>query len=133
MSASRVGPVRLRGRVAALRRRYRSSSRRGITTFCVRSGGRHVIVASRRGRIHLIATTARGHATRQTAPGRRVPRRGIRGARRRRGLLIGTLPGRGRIVYGVRRGRITYLAVTSRRQARRPRTLARRLSRLGVR
>ena len=134
VSASRVGPVRLRGSVAALRRRYKATSRRGITTFCVRGSGRRVVVASKKGRIYLIATTARRHATRQTAPGRRLPRRGIRGARRRlRGLLVGTLPGGGRIVYGVKRGRIAYLAVTSRRQARRPRTLARRLSRLGVR
>jgi hypothetical protein len=133
VSASRVGPVRLGGSLAAVRRRYRSTSRRGVVRFCVR-GGRRVLATAKRGRIDLIATTARRHATRQTAPGRRLPRRGIRGARRRaRGMLVGTLPGRGRIVYGVRRKRVTYLAVTSRSQARKPRALARRLGRLGLR
>jgi hypothetical protein len=134
VSASRVGPVRLRGSIAALRRRYRAKSRRGITTFCIRGSGRRVLAVAKRGRIDLIATTGRRHATRQTAPGRRLPRRGIRGSRRRlRGLLVGSLPGTGRVIYGVKRRRIAYLAVTTRSQARRPRALARRLSRLGVR
>ena len=79
VSASRVGPVRLRGSVAALRRRYRATSRRGITTFCARQrpsrGGRGQEGANRPDRHH-----GQGHSTRQTAPGRRLPRRGIRGA-----------------------------------------------------
>ena len=133
VSAARIGPVRRGRSLAALQRRYRSRAGRVATRFCVRGGGR-VLVTARRGRIDLIATTAPRHATRQTAPGRRLGRRGISGARRRTSrLLIGTRPGRGRIVYGVRRGRIAYLAVTSPRNAAKPRTLARRLGRVGLR
>ena len=133
VGASRIGPLRLGGSLAAVKRRYRSTRRRSVTRFCVR-GGRRVLVTAKSGRIDLMATTARRHYTSQTAPGRRLSRRGIRGARRRaRGMLVGTLRGRGRVIYGVKRNRLTYLAVTSRSQAKRPRTLARRLSRLGLR
>jgi len=90
-------------------------------------------VTARRGRIVLAASTARGHRTLGAAPASRKRRGRPAGARRvRRGLLVGTR-GRGRVVYGVRGGRFRYLAVVSRADARRPATLARRLSALGLR
>ena len=132
VTARRIGPVRLGARVASPKARYRASTRGSVTRFCVRGGGR-VSVLSRRGRIALITTTAKGHRTRQTGPGRRLSRRGVRGARRRsRGLLVGTSGG-GRILYGVRGRRISYLGVTSRSRARNRRALARSLDRLGPR
>ena len=134
VSARRIGPARLGRNFTAFFRRYRAVRRgRRVTRFCVRGGGRFM-VGTRRGRIDLVATTARGHRTRRTAPGRRVRRRGIRGARRiRPGLFVGHRAGPGRVVYGVRRRRIRFLAAVSRRQTRRPLALARRLRSLGLR
>jgi len=134
VTAGRVGPARIGRSLAALRRRYRVTRRsRGTVRFCVRGGGRF-LVRARRGRIGFVATTARAHRTRQARPGTR-PRRGrIRGARRvRRGLLVGALRRQGRVVYGTRSGRVRFLAVVSRSQARRPAALARRLRALGLR
>jgi len=134
VTAGRVGPARIGRSLTALQRRYRVTRRsRGTVRFCVRGGGRF-LVRARKGRIDLVATTARAHRTRQAAPGRR-PRRGrIRGAQRlRRGVLVGALRRQGRVVYGTRAGRVRFLAVVSRSQARRPAALARRLRSLGLR
>jgi dienelactone hydrolase len=132
VSASRIGPARLGRGFAAFFRRYRAvRRRRGATRFCVRGGGRF-LVGSRRGRIDFVATTARGHRTRRLGPGRRVSR--IRGTRRvGRGLLAGRHGRRGRVVYGIRRRRVRFLAVVTRRQLRRPRALVRRVRRAGLR
>jgi len=134
VTAGRVGPARIGRSLTALQRRYRVTRRsRGTVRFCVRGGGRF-LVRARKGRIDFVATTAKGHRTRQARPGSR-PRRGrIRGARGiRRGLLVGTLRRQGRVVYGTRAGRVRFLAVVSRSQARRPVALVRRLRSLGLR
>ncbi|MEJ7715113.1 MAG: hypothetical protein WKF40_05150 [Thermoleophilaceae bacterium] len=91
-------------------------------------------MATRRGRIVFVASTARRHGTRSVASGRPKKKGRPRGARRvRRGLYVGTHGRRGRIVYGVRRGRFTFLAVTTRRDARKSKALVRRLRVLGLR
>lgn len=131
VSHRRIGPARLGRSYRAFFRRYRAVRRtRRATRFCVRGGGRF-LVASRRGRIDLAATTARAHRTRQVGPGSRGR---IRGARRvGRGLLVGHRSGGSRVIYGVRRRRVRFLAVVPRRQAARPRSLARRLRAVGLR
>ncbi len=134
VSARRIGPARLRRSYRAFFRAYRAVRRgRRATRFCVRGGGRF-LVGARRGRIDFVASTARGHRTRRIGPGRRVPRAGIVGARSvRRGLLVGHRAGAGRVVYRVRRRRVRFLAVVTRRQAARPRSLVRRLRAVGLR
>jgi hypothetical protein len=58
----------------------------------------------------------------------------VTGARRvSGGLLVGHRLGGGRVVYGLRGGRVRFLAVVPRRALARPRALARRLARLGLR
>ena len=133
VSRGRIGPARLGTSLRALQRRYRVVRRgRAVTRFCVRGGGRF-LVGARRGRIDFVGSTARGHHTRQTAPGRRLGRGRPRGARRvRRGVLVGTLPGNGRVIYGKRRGRTAFVAVVPRRAAARTGALMRRLRAVGL-
>jgi hypothetical protein len=133
VSGRRVGPARLGGSYRAFAGRYRIARRsRRFTRFCVRGGGRF-LVAARKGRIDFIATTARGHTTRRHGPGRRVRHGRVAGARRiGGGVLAGRRPGRGRVIYGVSRRRVRFLAVVPVRQVARKRTLLRRLQAAGV-
>jgi hypothetical protein len=125
VSARRIGPARLGRSYRAFFRRYRALGRtRGGTRFCVRGGGRFV-VGARKGRIDLVASSARGHRTRRTGPGRR--------ARRRQALVVGRHGRASHVVYGVRRHRVRFLAVVPRAQLRKPRSLVRRLHRAGLR
>ena len=133
VSAKRIGPARLGSSLRQLSRRYTRVRRaRPASRFCVRGGGRF-LVGARRDRIDFVATTARRHRTRRLGPGQRVPAAGISGARAlRRGLFVGHRAGGGRVVYGVRRGRLRFLAVVPRRQARRRAVLLRRLRAAGL-
>lgn len=135
VNSLRIGPARLGGDMRTLAGRYRAV-RRGprATRFCVRGGDRF-LVAARRGRIELVSSTARGHATRRTAPGRSLA--GVRLAGVRKvgpALLVGTIRGRGagRVAYRMSGRRVASLAVVPRRQALRPLALARRLRALGL-
>lgn len=132
VSGVRIGPARIGRSVKALSARYRVLRRSGrATRLCLRGRGRF-LVGARKGRIDLVATTAAGHRTRRFGPGRRASR--VTGARRvAGGLLVGHRLGGGRVVYGLRGGRVRFLAVVARRALERPRSLARRLARLGLR
>jgi hypothetical protein len=77
----------------------------------VRGGGRFLIWR-RRGKIDMVASTARRHRPNRLG-GRRI----------RKNLFA-----RGRLVYGTRRGRVRFVAVTKRRG-----TLLRRLRATGLR
>jgi dienelactone hydrolase len=134
VSGRRIGPARLGRSFRRFFRRYRAIRRkRAATRFCVRKGGRFW-VGSRKGKIDFIATTTRGHRTRRTGPGRRVRRSRLPGAHRLgRGLLVGHRVGGGRVIYGIRRHRVRFLAVASRRQIKRKRSLARRLRAIRLR
>jgi len=92
-----IGPARLGRSARVFSQRWRRA-RRG---YCVRGGGRFV-VRSRRGRIVFVASTARGHRSPRLAPGRR-PRAG--GRRLAPGVYRS-----GRVVYGVRRGKVRFVA-----------------------
>ncbi|HEX2232802.1 MAG TPA: hypothetical protein VHG69_05510, partial [Thermoleophilaceae bacterium] len=129
--SSGIGPARLGRGYRALFRRYRAV-RRGprFTRFCVRGGGRF-LVGSRRGRIDFAATTARRHRTRRTGPQGR--QRAAAGARRiHRRVRVGGAGRRGRVIYGVRGGRVRFVAVATARQVARPRGLLRRLRAAGL-
>jgi L-ascorbate metabolism protein UlaG (beta-lactamase superfamily) len=135
VSGTRVGPARLGRGYRAFAARYRATRRRGrVTGFCVRGGGRFLVGRRRNNRIDLVVTTARGHRTRRLGPG---ARRGRPGGSRRvsRGLYVGYRRGGGRVLYGLRRNRIRFLAVVRRAQVRRGaprRALVRRLRRAGL-
>jgi hypothetical protein len=128
VSAKRIGPARLGSSFKKFFRRYRAVKRkRAATRFCVRRGGKFW-VGSRKGKIDFVATTAKGHRTRRLGPGRRFQRARIAGTRRiRSGLFVSRKTRKGRVLYGLRRHRIRFLATVSRRQARKRRSLVRRL------
>lgn len=136
VTSLRIGPARLGTSLRVLSRRYRivqGGSR--ATRFCVEGGGRF-LVAARDGRIQLVASTAAGHETRRTAPGRSLRPTRLNGVRQvRPALLVGTIRGRGpgRIAYGTRGRRLAYLAVAPRHDALRRLELVRRLRALGLR
>jgi len=133
ITSTRIGGVRLGARLASVKRRYRVlRSGRRATRLCVRGGGRF-LVAARRGRVVFIASTARGHRTRGAGPARRRKGNPVRARRVRRGLLVGTRGKRGRVVYGVRRGRFTFVAVARKADARRTAALSKRVRSLRLR
>jgi hypothetical protein len=134
VSGQRIGPARLGSSLRPFSRRYGAVQRRGSEVrFCVTGGGRFW-VGAHRDRIDFAATTARGHRTRGTGPGRRLPRARISGARRiARGLLVGHRMGGGRVVYGIRRRRVRFLAVVTVRQLKHPGAVVRRLRSVGLR
>jgi hypothetical protein len=134
VSASRIGPARLGHSLKSLEKRYRVAHRgRHGVRFCVRGGGRF-LVSARKGKIALVATTARRHRTRRRGPGTRVRHNRIKGTRSiGHGIRLGHKTRRGRVIYGVKKGRIRYLAVATRRQSAHRKALIRALRRLGLR
>jgi hypothetical protein len=128
-----IGRVRLgltRARLRALPlRRLRTT--RHLYRYCVRrSKGTVTAVFSRRGRVALVTTTARGHGNRGVRPG--SPARLLRRAYPRRRRIARGLyranPGSLRLI-GVRDGRVRFFAVASRRLMRHPGLLSRELQR----
>jgi dienelactone hydrolase len=119
-----LGRRALARRVPAPRRRTRRSWR-----WCVKGGGGTVrAVFSRRGRVVLVVTTARGHGNRGVRPGtasNRARRAYPRGRSAGRGLLRAS--GGSRLLIGSRGGRVRFVAVASRRLLGRPRALRRLL------
>ena len=128
-----VAGVRLGVRRTRQRRRLGAPDRstRGSDRWCVRGGGQVRAAYGRRGRTRLVLTTAHGHRARRVRPGarRRAVRRAFPAARAAGAGRLRT----GRIVFGVRRARVRYLAVADRATATRPRLLARRLRAAGAR
>jgi hypothetical protein len=117
---------RLPGFVRRTRRSYR---------FCVKGGAGSVRAAfSARGRALLVATTAPGHGKRRVHRGSRS--RALRRAfphRRRLGRGLYRAGRRSRLLIGVRRGRVRFLATASTSLVRHPRVLRRFLRYAGVR
>src|SRR5215204_1639960 len=133
---SRIGKVRLgltrrqvRRRVGAPKRRTGRSYR-----YCVTgSRGKVTAVFNRRGRVVLITTTSGRHSKRRVHAGSRS--RSIRRAYRRRTRLSRSLIRANRashLLFGVRRNRVRYLAIGSRRLIRNRRALVRHLRYAGV-
>jgi hypothetical protein len=79
---------------------------RARATACGAAGGWS---CGGRGRITFVASTARGHRSRRLAP-RRAPH--ARGRRIARGIHR-----RGRLVYGVRRGKVRFVGASRDRRA----------------
>ena len=131
-----IGRVRLRLTRRALLRRVPAPRRRTKRSWrwCVKGGkGRVSAAFTKRGRVALVATTAPSHGNRRVRPGsrRRVLRRAYpRG--RAVGRAIVRANRRSPRLFGVRRGRVRYIAVTSRRTIARRRTLRAYLRHAGV-
>jgi hypothetical protein len=78
-----------------------------------------VAVFTRRRRVGLVVSTARGHRAFRIGRGARSRRLRGRTVRFGRGLRVRRVGRRGRrIVYGVRRGKVSYVAVATRPVAR---------------
>jgi dienelactone hydrolase len=127
----RLGLTRrqLLGRVPAPRRKKGRSWR-----WCVKGGKGTVSAAfTRKGRVALVATTAPRHGNRRVHPGTRITalRHAYPRARAVGRALLRANPGSPRLL-GVRRGRVRYVAVSSRRIIARPGTLRSYLRRAGV-
>jgi hypothetical protein len=128
-----IGRVRLgltRARLRALPLRRLRTTRHSYR-YCVKgSTGTVTAVFSRRGRVALVTTTARGHGNRDLRPG--SPARLVgRAYPRRRRLVRGLYranPHSLRLI-GVRRGRVRFFAVASPRLLRHPGLLSRELQR----
>ena len=108
-----LGPARLGRSLKAFERRYRRTRRgRLVNRYCVRGGGRFV-VGARRGRIAFVASAARRHRSPRLAP-RRKPR-AVTGRRLHAGVFVVRRAGGRRLVYGVRRGRVSFVGAAGRR------------------
>jgi DNA-binding beta-propeller fold protein YncE len=109
--------------------------RRRSTRWCVKNSRGHVTAAfTRRQRVGLVLSTARGHGTKGVWAGRRASR--LRRAfprriRLRRGLY--RAGPRSRLLVGTRRGKIAFVAVASRGVLRKTRTTRGYLRLAGVR
>ena len=111
------------------------SKKSGRYRYCVkRSRGRVTAVFGRRGRVELVTTTARGHGNRRVRPGRSA--RSLRAYPRRRRLARGLFRAspRGARVIGVRKGKVRFVGVASKRVLRKPNrpVLRRYLRRAGL-
>ena len=97
-------------------------------------GAGRVLTPLEQGPAELVATTARGHGNRRVRVLSRT-RTFLRAYPRRRRVARGIYrasPGSPRL-FGIRRGRVRYIAVANRRLLRRPAALRRALRRAGVR
>jgi hypothetical protein len=131
-----IGRVRLgytRARLRRVRVKLVGKTKRSYR-FCVKKSSRRVsAVFSRRGRSVLVVTTSPGHGNRGVRPG--VSARVLRRAYSRRRAL-----GRGLYranrksprLFGVRKGRVRFIAVVDRRLLPKPRTLRRYLRLAGL-
>ena len=130
-----IGPLRLGMTTAQLRRTLPEPAVRSARSWrwCVAGGGR-LSAALVRGRVALAATTAKGHRLRRVRPGAtaRTIRRAYPRRRALRGGLVRTSR-RGGTVLGLTRGRVRFVAVTSRATAARVTRLHARLRAAGLR
>jgi hypothetical protein len=131
---ARVGATRatVRRRVGLPRRR-----RGSVWTYCVRGGGKVVLVFDRRGRARFIVSTARRHRRLGVGRGSSVrrlrrafgSRSGVRSVGR--GVLRLSRGGSRQVVFAARRGRVRYVGIADRRVLRRASTLLRYHRRAG--
>ena len=132
VGSRRIGPVRLgHGRARVIRRAGAPTRRsRSLLRYCVRGGGELRVAFPRRGGARLVATTARGH--RRRGLGARMRLATVRRAYPRTyriGRRLYAASRSSRVVFGVRRGRVRFVAVADRRVLKRTRVLRRYLRR----
>jgi hypothetical protein len=126
-----IGRVRIgytRGRLGRLAVQPVRKTRRAYHYCVKRSSGRVTAVLSRRGRVALVATTARAHGNRRVRPG--SPARALRRAYPRRTRIARGLYRANRRsprLIGVRNGRVRFFGVAARGLIRDERALRRHL------
>lgn len=109
---------------------------RAVLRYCVKGGGKVLIAFSAKGTVQLAATTAKGH--RRLRIGKGATERALRRAfgRRVRGAGSGLRRISGgssrQLVFGVRRGRVTFVAVANRALIADRRALRSQLRRAGL-
>jgi hypothetical protein len=136
VGARSIGRLSLRSTRERVGRRVGppARTRRGILRYCVRGGGSVVAAFDRRGRVVFAGTTARGHRrlgigrgssarALQRRFGPRLRRTRVPGVRR---VASGSSQG---VLFGVRRGRVTFVAVADRSLVRSRSALTRQLRR----
>lgn len=132
-----IGRVRIGLTRRALLRRVPTPRRRTARSWrwCVKGGqGTVTAVFTKRGRVALVTTTARHHGNRRVRPGSRRSTLARAYPRRRAvGRALIRANRRSPRFFGLRRGRVRFVAVTTRRTLARPRTLRAYLRFAGVR
>lgn len=133
-----IGGLSLRSTRELVGRRLGPPARtaRGVLRYCVRGGGRVMAAFDARGRVSLAATTAPGH--RRLKLGRGSPAKALQRRFGRR--LRNAVPGVRRVasgssrqlVFGVGRGKVTFVAVADRALLRNRAALRRQLRRAGL-
>jgi hypothetical protein len=123
---TRLGAVRLGARRSTLARLGARGGRRAVR-LCTRRGSVRVALDAR-GRAVLIASTARGHRGAGLVPGKtlRQLRRALPDRRRVARGVYASGPSR-TMLFGVRSGRVRWIAIVPRSLARRPAALRRAL------
>jgi C-terminal binding-module, SLH-like, of glucodextranase len=134
VSSRGIGRVRIGRSKSRVRKSAGTPSRqkRNVYRYCVKGGGRVLVVFSKQGRSRLIITTARGHKVRGVRSGTTVERfrRAFRAAPRAgRGLYLTSR--RSHVVIGTRKGRVRFVAVADRRLANSARQLRSHLRQAG--
>ena len=141
---ARVGRARIgRLKLGMTRKQLGSSSRRAAVTaptktskryrYCVKRSRGHVsAVFGKRTRVELLIATARRYANRGVHPGMslRKARRTVKGMRRLTKTVY-RLSRRSRRIVGVRRGKVRYVGVASKRTLRSKRLLRTYVKRAG--
>jgi hypothetical protein len=98
-----------------------------VWTYCAKGTGKRAgaikAVFTPRARVGLIASNAAVHRARGHKPGERARRLGRRARKFGKGLRVRPAGGGRRYVYGVRKGRITFVALAAREASRTPKTL----------
>jgi hypothetical protein len=133
-----IGKLSLRASRDLVGRRLGPPARtaRGVLRFCVKGGGSTLASFTKAGRVGFAATTARGHK-RQTI-GRGSSQKSLRhkyGKRLRRVLpSVYRLTGKSasHLLFGVRRGKVTFVAVADTKLARSAKTLRTQLRRAAL-
>jgi hypothetical protein len=133
-----IGRVSVRATRDLVGRRLGAPARtaRGVLRYCVKGGGRVLVAFDAKGRVSLAATTARGHQRLKIATGTPATTLQRRFGRRLRGALPGvrrvTSGSSRRLLFGVRRGKVTFVAVADPALLRHRAALRTQLRRAGL-
>ncbi|MDX6706231.1 MAG: hypothetical protein QOI48_2077 [Solirubrobacteraceae bacterium] len=132
-----IGKLRLRSTRADVGKRLGPPVQtiRGVLRYCVKGGGSVVATFDLKGRVALAGTTAKGHRRLKIGRGSRVS-----ALRKAFGKRLGSIgPGVRRVtgkppqaIFGVRRGKVTFVAVADRALLRNRKALRAQLSRAAL-
>lgn len=138
VGARSIGRLSLRSTRALVARRIGPPARtaRGVLRYCVKGGGSVVTAFDAHGKVALAATTARGHKRLKIGRGSSLKALDKRFGRRLRTAgpgvrRVGGGPSRG-VLFGLRRGRVTFVAVADQSLLRKRSALTTQLRRAAL-